>query len=575
MIESPQKAITGPSSHALPPRGHSLSLAPDLCDNVRPLSLVPLPVQAKLAIGEPDDDNEREADRVAETVMRMPEVDDCCQSNPAESLQRQATNAATLEQAPSSVHETLRSHGQPLDAGTRAFMEPRFGHDFSRVRVHADRTAVESARAVNALAYTIGQDVVIDGTRYTPGTMEGKRLLGHELTHVVQQRAHSGSFRLQRQAGFPMTLPQSTPHINPARIAALDRLLVRITEETDRSVGLRSRLECLPTFWTEDRYDIESGLDASRKDLIQVLGQRISLLEEEIASLRSRIGPNPTSSSELPETSELGTELASRERELHQHELQLRGLERWRARQTILETQTQIEAINRETLELPPLNPAAPTSEMSDPRAQELMNRRTNLERQQRQQARLLTSTTTPFKQTDPRWASRRYGASANCTNVAAAGCGPTSLAILMNYLYQEDPEAVAASSDLEIVSPPATADYAATHGRVCNRGTAGDTMVTNVHTQWPGFHGSAITLDQAVAHLRSGDLVIFLCKNCAGQNAAGQNRSYGGHFMVLNGVDDDASQFNVIDPERHNIARISRNELSAHTAGFWTVVRK
>jgi Domain of unknown function (DUF4157) len=81
------------------------------------------------------------------------------------------------------------SSGQPLDAETRAFMEPRFGHDFSQVRVHTDARASESAEAVNALAYTVGPHVVFRSGQYTPGTSAGQRLLAHELTHVVQQGA--------------------------------------------------------------------------------------------------------------------------------------------------------------------------------------------------------------------------------------------------------------------------------------------------------------------------------------------------------------------------------------------------
>src|SRR5947209_15066228 len=76
--------------------------------------------------------------------------------------------------------------GQPLDAGTRAFMESRFGHDFSRVRVHTDSRAAESAQAINALAYTVGRNVVFGRGQYAPGTSEGSKLLAHELTHVVQ-----------------------------------------------------------------------------------------------------------------------------------------------------------------------------------------------------------------------------------------------------------------------------------------------------------------------------------------------------------------------------------------------------
>lgn len=79
------------------------------------------------------------------------------------------------------------SVGAPLDAATRAFFEPRFGHDFSSVRVHADRHAAESARMLNAQAFAVGQDLVFAGGQYAPTTEPGKRLLAHELTHVVQQ----------------------------------------------------------------------------------------------------------------------------------------------------------------------------------------------------------------------------------------------------------------------------------------------------------------------------------------------------------------------------------------------------
>ena len=103
-------------------------------------------------------------------------------------LQRRAVNQGGPDIAPPVVHEVLRSAGRPLDATTRAFMEPRFGYDFSQVRVHTDAKAAESARAVNALAYTVGRDVVFSTGQYAPGTMSGRRLLGHELTHVMQQR---------------------------------------------------------------------------------------------------------------------------------------------------------------------------------------------------------------------------------------------------------------------------------------------------------------------------------------------------------------------------------------------------
>jgi hypothetical protein len=103
-------------------------------------------------------------------------------------LQRAAVVPARTDTAPLIVHDVLRAPGQPLDAGTRAFFEPRFAQDFSRVRVHTDAKAAESARSVNALAYTVGRDVVFGAGQYAPQTSEGQRVLAHELTHVAQQR---------------------------------------------------------------------------------------------------------------------------------------------------------------------------------------------------------------------------------------------------------------------------------------------------------------------------------------------------------------------------------------------------
>ncbi len=89
--------------------------------------------------------------------------------------------------APSIVHEVLRTAGQPLSQKARASLEPHFGHDFSRVRIHTNAQAVASARAVQALAYTVGRNVVFGQGQYRPETEAGKSLLAHELTHVVQQ----------------------------------------------------------------------------------------------------------------------------------------------------------------------------------------------------------------------------------------------------------------------------------------------------------------------------------------------------------------------------------------------------
>jgi len=144
-------------------------------------------LQRKLAMGPPGDSFEREADRVADAVTGGRSGLPFGISAARPSLRRMAGTAGPGE-APAVVGEALRSPGQPLGAGVRAFMEPRIGHDFSRVRVHTDALASRSAAAVDALAYTVGDDVVFRAGQYAPGTAEGRKLIAHELTHVVQQR---------------------------------------------------------------------------------------------------------------------------------------------------------------------------------------------------------------------------------------------------------------------------------------------------------------------------------------------------------------------------------------------------
>lgn len=105
-------------------------------------------------------------------------------------LQRHAATDAPVA-VPPVVHEVLGSSGQPLDPCIRSFMEPRFGHDFSRVRIHADGLSGEAAQAVDAHAFTVGRDVVFASGQYSPSTHVGQRLLAHELSHVVQQGSGS------------------------------------------------------------------------------------------------------------------------------------------------------------------------------------------------------------------------------------------------------------------------------------------------------------------------------------------------------------------------------------------------
>ncbi|HEV8483543.1 MAG TPA: DUF4157 domain-containing protein [Blastocatellia bacterium] len=187
-------------------------------------------IQAKLSVSRPGDESEQEADRVAEHVVRMSAsniseeaaisgqdrksaVQRICSSceEEAQRLPMEQEEEATLQtrgtpgvdhEGPADLEErvnTVRGGGQPLSESVRAFFEPRFGHDFSQVRTHTDSRAAETAGALHARAFTIGTDIAFGSGQYDPESFEGRRLLGHELTHVVQQRAGACA-KIQREA---------------------------------------------------------------------------------------------------------------------------------------------------------------------------------------------------------------------------------------------------------------------------------------------------------------------------------------------------------------------------------------
>ena len=171
-----------------------------------------------LTVGAINDPLEDQADRVADEVMRMPDprgpalsatpqVSRKCSQCEAEEEQLQKKEAGasepTLGEAPASVDQVLRSPYQSMDTTTRGFFESRFGHDFTQIRVHADEHAANSAAALGALAYTVGNHIAFARGQYAPETPTGKRLIAHELTHVVQQQPLSfgGAARSQAQPG--------------------------------------------------------------------------------------------------------------------------------------------------------------------------------------------------------------------------------------------------------------------------------------------------------------------------------------------------------------------------------------
>ena len=283
--EEPEAELTGTAS---PSFGHDFSRAP-----IHPPAAGT--IQTKLAINKPGDEYEQEADRVAEQVMRMSEprpqracpcggeCPKCQTEQPGRDHERMQTKRIqggdTRQTAPPIVHEVLRSPGQPLDPATRAFMEPRFGLDFSQVRVHSDAAADQSARDMNARAYTVGSDIVFRAGGFQPRTNVGRRLLSHELTHVMQQQqpgageppggaheieADSAALAVERGShavvtkasapGVPQRSPNDEldkllklgPNLKPPPAAELNKAVARlkagIATAADREVLLRQTI---------------------------------------------------------------------------------------------------------------------------------------------------------------------------------------------------------------------------------------------------------------------------------------------------------------------------------------------
>jgi hypothetical protein len=148
-------------------------------------------LQAKLTIGANDDPLEQEADRVADRVLAA-RVDPAVEHVASHILRYAVPRTESMDSVPAGVDRVLASSGRPLEPALKQDMEQRFGHDFSHVRVHTGTEAEQSARDVNAHAYTVGHNIVFASGQFAPGTHDGRRLIAHELAHVVQQSGSGG-----------------------------------------------------------------------------------------------------------------------------------------------------------------------------------------------------------------------------------------------------------------------------------------------------------------------------------------------------------------------------------------------
>jgi Domain of unknown function (DUF4157) len=222
-------------------------------------------IRAKLAVSQPGDLEEQEADGVANKIMRShggvgsapctcstgEEMCEECQQKNSGAVARKATASGASGGSRPGIDHVIGSGGHPLDASARAFFEPRFGHDFSGVRVHTDSWAAASARAIDALAYTSGNDVAFASGTYSPETAEGRKLLAHELTHVVQERERpSGITRRQLAPELSISM---TPEYAKAlsdfelteQISTLENYLATLEQGNTEREQVESNLEVL------------------------------------------------------------------------------------------------------------------------------------------------------------------------------------------------------------------------------------------------------------------------------------------------------------------------------------------
>jgi hypothetical protein len=293
-------------------------------------------LQPKLTVGAPDDAYEREADRVADAVLRMPEPeqshDGLLQRAGEERLQRVCpeceeelerqpeeqelrTKREAAEDSPSVAGGALEARirgqcgsGQPLPPSARAFFEPRFGCGFDDVRVHTGNRSTDLAQSLHARAFTVGGDVVFGAGEYQPHSVTGRRLLAHELTHVVQQGSATYSPGLARSPRF---LPGRNGETTLAGVPVAHHLdgdtIQRQTQRGQPPTTFEEWLICL-AICTCDTIPFLSAIGTELRQLCvsTILGQvdasvsHLSTIKSEVNFDMTRTPPVPIMSSSQP-----------------------------------------------------------------------------------------------------------------------------------------------------------------------------------------------------------------------------------------------------------------------------------
>ena len=273
-------------------------------------------IQPKLSISQSGDPFEQEADRIAASVMRMPlpspkvnpgsaqapVVQRACKECDKE-IHRKGASETAVEDA------ELRhpsGKGQPLPESERSFFEPRFGQDFTRVRIHADDESAEAAHSINALAYTMGTDVVFGEGQYRPGTAHGRKLLAHELAHTIQQ-GHTTTPVVQRTIGDGHDLTAARFSGNATLEAVYDN--ERLLKKGDKGTAVRILQQALLDAGFElPRFGVDGDFGSETKAAVEAFQRASGLTGANIDGIvgpttmgwldqRFSAGPTPTGTS--------------------------------------------------------------------------------------------------------------------------------------------------------------------------------------------------------------------------------------------------------------------------------------
>lgn len=312
------------------PRAHGNGGTRCACGGGCPRCKATPAIQAKMKVSQAGDALEQQADRAAAQAMQ-PQAPDRLKgvrtAMPAPALSRMASSS-TAGDAPPIVHEVLTESGQSLDGAARGFFESRFGHNLDSVRVHTDGRAAESARAIDALAYTAGNDVVFDRGRYAPGTVRGRSLLAHELAHVVQQSGRASALTVQRSVNA------ANVHCTPHQANAVDDPVAALNsmDEYARDLALGASgalfLASFPPVASGPASAMPmspglfrtlfSGADSGRAGVLRAYRRRFGAPQAVTGGYRNRFTGAIIPSAEQVEADEL-RELSERFRQIYQY----------------------------------------------------------------------------------------------------------------------------------------------------------------------------------------------------------------------------------------------------------------